>query len=368
MVLKFYPKKDATIYERYPTRNTGLDAILDISKVTVTSGSSATTASYNSRALLDFDYARVAANITDLGLDPTKCTYKLKLYLAEAEEIPVDYDLYCYPLGFSWNMGIGRFGNSPQTTEGVTWQYRTGTTTFWPTSSYAANLTASWNVRPGGGVWYTSSAASQSFTYTTSDVVMDVTSIIRQIQSGSIVDYGFIIKKTDADETSASTFKSIKFFSRDTHTIYQPTLEALIDDSVSIGSGSVIDTDDDIVINCTNLKTAYSEASIPKIRLSARYRYPPQTFATASEYSITYRLPVNTQYAIYDASSDHAFIDFSTFTKISDDLTGNYFNLHLDSLMPERYYKLKLKVYNSGSNTNYQIIDNNWLFKVVRNP
>jgi hypothetical protein len=72
MVLKFYPKKDATIYERYPTRNTGLDAILDISKVTVTSGSSATTASYNSRALLDFDYARVAANITDLGLDTTK--------------------------------------------------------------------------------------------------------------------------------------------------------------------------------------------------------------------------------------------------------------------------------------------------------
>ena len=368
MVLKFYPKKDATIYEQYPVRNTGLDAILDLTKIRTTSGSQFIDVNYNSRILLDFNYSEIATTITNLSLDPNNFTYRLKLYVAEASEIPLDYTLYCYPLAWSWGMGVGRFGNSPQTIEGVTWKYRTDSSTSWPINAFGSNRTGSWSVNSGGGIWYTSSFATQSFTYTTTDVDMDVTPIIRQIQSSSIPDYGFILKKSDADEQSVNTFKSLKFFSGDTHTIYIPTLEALYDDSLSIGSGSVIDTDDDIVINCTNLKVSYSEKSTPKLRLSARYRYPPQTFATASEYSATYRLPTTTQYAIYSANSDHAFIDFSNFTKVSDDLNGNYFNLHLDSLLPERYYKIKLKVFNSGSNTNYQIIDNNWLFKVVRNP
>lgn len=366
MVLKFYPKKDATIYEQYPVRNTGLDSILDLTKIRTKSAS--VDVNYNSRILVDFNYGEISSSLTNLGLDPNNITYRLKLYVAEAEEIPLDYTLYCYPLAWSWGMGIGRFGNRPETIEGVTWKYRTDSSTSWPVNAFGSNRTGSWSVNSGGGVWYTSSFGSQSFSYTTSDVNMDVTSIIRQIQSGSIPDYGFIIKKSDNDEQSVNTFKSIKFFSKDTHTIHLPTLEAYYDDSVSIGSGSVINTDDDIVINCMNLKTIYSEGSTPKVRLSARYRYPQQTFATASEYSVTYRLPVTTQYAIFDANSDHAFIEFSTYTKLSDDVTGNYFNLHLDSLMPERFYKLKLKVYNSGSNTNYQIYDNNWLFKVVRNP
>jgi len=199
-------------------------------------------------------------------------------------------------------------------------------------------------------------------------VDIDVTSIIRQIQSGSIVNNGLIIKKSDTDEFSGDLFTSLKFFSKDTHTIYQPTLEALFDDSVSLGSGSVINTDDDIVINLQNLKHTYSERAVPKIRMSARYRYPAQTFATASEYSVSYRLPASTQYAIYDAYSDNVFIGFSDYTKISDDINGNYFKVYLDGLMPERYYKVKFKVYNADSTTSYQIIENGWIFKVTRTP
>ena len=118
MVLKFYPKKDTTVYELYPEKNTGLDAMLDISKIVANSSS------YNSRILLDFDYTNVSASISSLGKNPNQFRYYLKLYVAEAKEIPADYELECYPLAASWTMGIGRFGNSPETKDGASWYYR----------------------------------------------------------------------------------------------------------------------------------------------------------------------------------------------------------------------------------------------------
>ncbi len=64
MILRFYPTKDSTIYEQYPVRNTGLDAILEINKKII--GSS----SYNSRVLVDFDYANISSSIVGLGYNP----------------------------------------------------------------------------------------------------------------------------------------------------------------------------------------------------------------------------------------------------------------------------------------------------------
>lgn len=364
MILRYYPTKDSTIYELYPEKNTGLDAMLEINKTIVGSGS------YNSRILLDFDYVAISKSIVDVGLNPNAFDYQLKLFIAEANEIPFDYTLYCYPTYGDWSMGVGRYSNSPETKDGASWRYRVSannTATAWETSSFVANTTASWNTDPGGGVWYTSSIASQSYSYTTSDLSMDVTSIIRKVQSGSINFKGFLIKKSDTDESpNESVFNSLKFFSKDTHTIYLPVLEARYDDSISTGSLGLIDTSDDINIVTINLKSSYSERSTPIIRMSARYRYPADTFATASGYMTRYKLPAGTQYAVYNAQSDDVIIDFSEYTKLSSDATSNYIKLHLDSFQPERYYRLLLKVPNPGTDSTYQIYDEKWIFKVTR--
>jgi hypothetical protein len=363
MILRFYPTKDTTIYEQYPQKNTGLDAILEISKTIVGTGS------YNSRTLLDFDYTAISQSISSLGYNAKLFSYSLKLYVAEANEIPSDYTLYCFPVSSSWSMGVGRYGNYPETTTGVSWTYKTTAddlTSAWQTASFAANATASWATRPGGGTWYTGSVASQSFSYTTSDVDMDVTSIIRQVQSGSIDFKGFILKKSLTDESSANIFNSLKFFSKDTHTVYLPVLEARFDDSITTGSLSLINPDEEINIIPVNLKHAYTETSTPVIRISARYKFPVDTFETASGYLTRYRLPAGTQYAVYSAQSDDVVIDFSDYTKLSADATSNYIKMHLDSFQPERYYKLLFKVPNSGSASAYQIYDNKWIFKVTR--
>jgi hypothetical protein len=360
MVLRYYPTKDATLYEDYSERNTGLDAILEINKIVV--GSS----SYNSRAVIDFDYASISASIVSLGYNPNNFTYNLKLFVSDANEIPTDYSLYCHPLSNDWSMGVGRYGNSPQTTDGVSWAYRRSSldlATSWQTASFTAGTTGSWTTTAGGGNWYTGSVASQSFSYTTADLNIDVTNIIRQVQSGSISFNGFILKKSPTDESSANTFKSLKFFSKDTHTVYSPILEAKYDDSIVTGSLTAINTDEDFNIIAVNLKPSYSEKSTPTLRISARYRFPALTFATQSEYVVRYTLPTGSQYAIYSAQSDDAIINFSEFTKISADNTSNYIKLHLDSFQPERYYRLLLKV---PQDSGYNIYDGNWIFKVTR--
>lgn len=363
MVLKFYPKKDTTIYELYPEKNTGLDAILDISKVV------SNTNTYNSRVLLDFDYTSISASISSLGKNPNQFSFYLKLYIAEAKEIPTNYSLECYPVAADWTMGIGRYGNSPETKAGASWYYRDSSTnlaTSWQTSSYAPLVTASWTENPGGGTWYTSSIALQSFDYTTSDVNLDVTNIIRKVQSGSINFNGFIIKKSDTDEASSDVFNSLKFFSKDTNTVYLPVLEAKYDDAIITGSLSVVNVNDDINPVAINLKKSYSESSSPIIRLSARPKYPTQTFSTSSVYLTRYRFPTGSTYGICSAHTDDMIVDFDTsFTKLSCDNESSYFQLYLDSFQPERYYKILVRVPNSDGVT-YEQYDENWIFKVDR--
>ena len=54
----------------------------------------------------------------------------------------------------------------------------------------------------------------------------------------------------------------------------------------------------------------------------------------------------------------------TTYTKISADNTSNYFDVYMDGLQPERYYRLLIKTEIDG---NTSIIDNDQVFKVVRN-
>lgn len=361
MVLKFYPSKDATIYERYPTKNTGLDAGLELSKTFVG------TASYNSRILIDFDYVAISRSIVEMGLNPNTFDWKLKLYATQVDEVPNDYTLYCYPISQSWAMGVGKIGHNPISTEGVSWEFRSGaslTSSAWSTGSYNANSTGSWTNQAGGGTWFTSSVVSQSFNYSEADLNLDFNPIIRGIQSGSFTFTGVIIKKSDQDEQSASIFSSIKFFSKDTSTIFMPVIEACYDDSAFTGSLSFIDTRSEFNVVTTNLAPKYSQLSTPTIRFAARPRYPVHSFSTSSMY-ITRQILSGSQYAVCNAHSDDVIIEFSDYTKISHDEVGNYFKLQMSSFHPERFYRIKLRVPNSGS-YGYTTLDEDWLFKVIR--
>ena len=196
MIRAFYNQKDATIYEQLTGLNTGLDSILEVQKVSVTS---TTSSYYNSRVLVKFDTNDILNTLGGSTATGSATKYYLKLYATEPSEIPVDYTLYTYPITGSWNMGTGRYGSQPTSSDGVSWLYRldsSTTSSAWVTASHAANTTGSWSSNRGGGNWYTNYVASQSFSYSLADVEMDVTTIVKAWIGGTIPNEGFIVKKS----------------------------------------------------------------------------------------------------------------------------------------------------------------------------
>lgn len=364
MIISFYPQKDATIYEKYVNKNTGLDAILEINKLVEG------TTNYNSRALIKFDLTTlIQYSSSGLIQSASDAKYFLKLYATEPDEIPVDYTLQCFAVSGSWNMGTGRYANTPETTDGVTWKYKTSVSATglkWTTSSYNSGATGSYTTIPGGGNWYTGSAASQSFSYSTSDVELDVTSIVKSWLAAAIPNEGFIVKKTDIAEQDASTFNSLKFFSRDSHTIWIPRLEARFNDYQYTSSYATIDANIENFVTVSNIKESYNEKSRVIFRVNARPRYPQISFQTSSLFLNNYLIPSESQYSIVKADTKDVVVPFDTgFTKISADATGNYFKYYLDGLQPEQYYKILIKVVDSAVGYE-EIYDSDWIFKVIK--
>ena len=355
-VYKIFPTKDASIYSNYPTKNSGIDEILDISLYT-----SIDETRDVSRALLAFSNTEIA-DILSTKIGVTNYKAYLKLYLANASEIPSDYTLYCHPISGSWNMGTGRAANVPETSNGVSWRFRDIFDGSVFTSSIASATNAYNGNNIGGGSWHTGSnlIATQSFTYSdTKDIELDITNAI----SSSYYQNGFIIKHSSSLEFNASYSFETKYFSTDTHTIYPPCLEFRWNDYIHSTSLTTV-TSDLISISLSNNKGEFQEDSVNRFKVNVRDRYPTRTFQTSSLYLNNKVLPTSSYYAVKDIKTEEFVIDFdTTYTKLSADTTGNYFDLYMNGLQPERYYQILIKSVISGSTVVFE--DNNY-FKVVR--
>jgi hypothetical protein len=363
-VYKIFPEKTAALYSYYPTTNAGLDEIIELSTYYTVTGTNEV-----SRGLIKFPTNQITDIITNKVTNKIFDVY-LKLYLADASSLPLNYTLYCHPLSGSWSMGTGKLSNSPITTDGVSWQFRdtiSGSTWF---STFPANTTGSYKSGStvGGGLWYTSSAyqSTQSFTNITSkDIELKVTNTVNAWYSSSISNEGFIIKHDSSLEfTTASKFET-KYFSGTTHTIYPPCLEFRWDDS-SYNTGSLSTVASDLfVATLGNNKGEYQQDSIQRFRVNVRDKYPARTFQTSSVYLNNKALPSSSYWSIKDLNTEEIVVDYDTvYTKISCDSNGNYFDIYMNGLEPERYYKLLFKTI--LSNGEVIISDNNHYFKVIR--
>ena len=374
-----YADADATLYEGSATqsRNTGLDEILEVRKDINDSG----TVINVSRALVKFDLTEISRSVVD-GLIPSTAKYYLNLYDAGSTGLTSTSQLlYANIVSQSWTAGEGTYNDDPETTDGVSWRYRVGQTdgTQWISGS---NNT--------GGTWYSGSAtggqylrfASQSFDYDSIDMRMDVSEPVKVwIYSGS--DYsneGFIIKRSgsvgnddsNCPEGDSSEYGQFKFFSRDTNTIYQPKLEvAWKDFSYSSGSNTNFSGSqlDDLVFYMKGNRDSYKENSKIKFKLAGRQRYPAKTYETTPRALQINTFPSGTLfYSVKDALTEETIIPFDQYSAVSCDTTGHYFNLWLNGLQAERYYKLLYKFVSGSGTTNEinDIHDNDFTFKVEK--
>lgn len=378
-IYRIFPDKSATIYSRYPLFNTGLDEIMEVDSYYVG------TTGYVARTLIAFNTqeqkalieGEISSSLANYGANLLDFNVALKAYLADGTEAPTEYTVEASPVYDDWSRGTGKFGDIPAATDGVNWIYA-NPSEYW-TSPPVANTTASYSGSDDvvGGNWYTGSRGlnlihTQYHTVnSTHDLNIDVTDSVKLHYSHSIgqtlygiPNNGFLLKLTGSLEFQTDRNTFLKYYSANTHTIYPPCLEFKWEDySRSTTLAEV--SDDVIVLKIANNKGTYTDEGKQRFRLNVRPKYPPRTFATSSSYLTNYVLPADSYWGIRDENTEEMVFDFdSSYTKISADNTGNYFDVYMDGLQPERHYRVLIKTTIDGTTV---VHDGSNVFKVVRN-
>jgi hypothetical protein len=381
-----FPEKDATIYS-HPDRtglNTGRDEILEL----LEEKDKAKEVYYPSRFLLKFKNTEIKDVIENKltgvarAVKNETCQVCLEVFASEHKSLHANHIVQVYAVSQSWDEGTGRFLNNPTSSNGVTWDMRTDTGSsaraIWATSSFASNSTGSCcDFMPisGGGTWWTGAnyVAETSFSNADNlDLNVNVTRFIQFFSASyyqgatyptGIENEGFIVKKPVATECDASaSFGELQYFSVDTHTIYPPKLTFKWDDSSYSHSGTILSSS--LFLSLYDNQKIFQRKSKQRFRLTTRKKYPDRAFTTSSNYLDIQYLPETSYYSLRDATTDEVIIPFDTsYTKLSADGEGMYFDLHMEGLQPERYYKLQFRV---DSNEGINIYDKDYYFKVVR--
>jgi len=354
--------------ESFKDQNFGRDQILEVKKEFYNNSFN-----YPTRALVNFngtEFTELSKSLADGTISALRAAggtsgtkVYLRLYEAEGNsEMTEEYTLAIQPISQSWTEGTGKFGDKPKNTNGCSWENRSnpigGTAVTWANAGVTVL-----NV----------SQSTQTFSNQSPDVNVDVTNMFRMWYNGQEENYGMLINFSGSQETDSSTFGHLKFFSRNTHTIYSPKLEVRWDDS-SFSTGSLNELTmsglADNFLYMKGLREEYKVGERVKFRVGARKRYIQKSFSTSVQ-TTTNSFITNTSgsYAIKDVATDEFIVPFednqdTSYTKLSCDENSNYFIQYLDGFYPDRVYKILLKLkYDDGQE---QVFDNDFEFVVKR--
>jgi hypothetical protein len=374
-VYKIFPYKDTTLYSYYPIMNAGMDAISEVYNALTFEGTPDI-----ARFLVQYDQDEITDVISN-KINGAQWDVNFKSFIATAQGISSTTLLEIWPVAQEWNNGTGEYLDSPQTTDGASWGFSlySGSSPWSMGGSVGTELfTGSFDptyASQGGGNWFYSGSGVSSYRATQSfelrsdkDMSVGVKTAVEGWYSGSIPNYGLIVKLTGSLEFNPSQYVQpiFKYYSVDTNTIYPPQLEfSWVDYSTVLNgplSGSIVTT--------TNLKLALNEnpgifypSSVNRFRLNVSPLYPTRTFQTTSYFTDLYFLPTSSYYAVKDLDTNEYVINFDDqYTQISSDVNGNYFDIYMNGLEPERYYAILIKTIVNGSTI---IFDDQYYFKVV---
>ena len=308
--------------------------------------------------------------------------YYLRLYEKKSSELSPTYQLNAFPLSQSWESGTGYTTQNPNNKDGASWvrsnenfnntnwslkvtpvtfnQYNSA---FNSASSYFRTYGAESGSRPttGGGVWYVNESdedvyslgngyeASQSFSYESPDINMDVTGIVKRWLDTSIPNNGLILKWNDVQENSSDFTGDMNFFSINANSIYSPKIEARWDSHTTIGNTGLTEiTNDgtqDNYLYMINLRNTYKETETPKFRVGGRKRY--QNKSVSRTKSTTYPMGITEgsgSYSIIDIATGTTIVPFGDYTLLSSDSGSNYFKQNLKGFINDRSYRVLLRL------------------------
>ena len=221
------------------------------------------------------------------------------------------------------------------------------------------------------------SSSVQAFSNQEPDLNVEITNMVNMWFSGSVDNNGMLIRFSGSQETDSETFGHLKFFSRNTHTIFSPQLEVRWDDHIACSgsnTGSLTELTmsglADNFLYMKGLREEYKVGERVKFRVGARKRYIQKTFSTSVQTVTGSFIPENSgSYAIKDVATDEFIVPFEdnqdvSYTKLSCDSESNYFIQYLDGFYPDRVYKILLKLKTDDGQE--QVFDDDFEFIVKR--
>jgi hypothetical protein len=282
-------------------QNYGQDQILELKKVYYNSSFD-----YQTRVLVQFDLNETGNSISQSIVDGkiTDPRFYLRLYEGEGtQELSTEYKLAALPISQSWNEGTGKWGANPKITNGASWENRQNVPGATEVTWSNANGT------PARGVaTHSAYPSSQSFSYQSGDIEMDITDMARAWLSSSIDNNGLVLRfsgsQEDANNSDGSyTTGHLHYFSTNTHTIYPPKIEVRWDDhsacvnAVTASMNELTMSGVDNYLYVKGLREFYKEKEKVRFRVGSRKRYIDRTFFTSPvEYTGLILRPVKPSY------------------------------------------------------------------------
>ena len=332
---------DATIYEKYANLNTGHDEILEVGK----KQDKLATSNGKVRSLIKF-------TLTDLDGAPTSSEAYLNLKVANATKLNQDARVYIYPISRSWEEGSGYFDSDGffiASSDGATWNVHTSGSN-WSGSSDDQHGAISPAHGAGSDYNFTPMVSASVTDIRNDEIRINVTDIVKPMYSGSgspetfTSNYGLLMTFSGSAEADINNVGNIKFFSRQTHTVHEPTLELVwLNHSIVTGSLKTLSSLD-IEIAPRNMKAEYNAGSVLKMYFTVRDKYPAKAYANTRRFENRYYLPPSGSiYTIVDAGSGTTVVPFDDYSHLDCDATGSYLTLDTKPLYKNRFYELSLK-------------------------
>lgn len=277
--------------------------------------------------------------------EPFGAEVTLRMWFVNGMGMPKRYVIEAYPVTEPWREGRGRLENTPATEEPVSWIRR--------------DFGQDWN-SPGGD-FDSSVRVRETFDSDDPDVELNVNSLF-----ASGAENGILLKRKDEDFGRRT---ELKFFSKDTRTIYVPHVLLGVDDYRFEPEGADPVEKDNITAFVTNLQETYNEGSTARFNVKVEERYEQREFLgirptarTESIGSERYLPPRSLTYEIRDVKTGLRFMPFDErFTAVSFANGGHFFDLNLTNLMPKRNYEIRFR-YDDGMTT--RTLENEQTFRV----
>lgn len=392
------PDKDATIYEYAPEANTGIDEILELNTRRSLDGTGAdykpsrilisfpnvegdfTTGPDGPNVFGDFGYETVDRDFDSPGTaatglgppnvfaffgeqvaptreepveeepeedpEPNNPTAWLRMWFANGQGLPKKYTIEALPVTKEWREGRGRLENIPLTKEPVNWTERTENQN-WSTP---------------GGDFKSSPKSTETFDRDPPDVNMNVNAVLSDNP-----EHGIILRRQDEDY---DFFSELKFFSRETRTIYVPHLLIGRDDYEFQTEGAEPVQERNFTAYVSGLDTEYNEGPV-RFDVSVEEKFEQRQFLgirpTARKESIEngrYLPRRSLTWEIKDVRTGTVFFPFDErYSAVSFDGDRHYFDVNLNNLLPKREYQILLK-YTDPETGNETIFDHHQTFKL----